>query len=316
MPVPPTNPATPTLLSPSSSMIRPKSSPSGPRPRGNSMSSEGTTKSAKRRRRRRSSIFSPSDDYVEPVADGQYLHSSLEAPLPVIPSSGQFDLLGHGLNPLAASFEPGGQLKPRALSLPDGTITNVDEQISSITRRHVYDSNNYHHDPIQPHPVIPFPNMNAGPYQNVAHIQQDLPHLRQWSSLFRNEPFTLAEQRDHLIRFQMIQYEQQRQQQQFAACTLSQPRDGFGTVQGLSFPFPLVQNQQGHSPQGFFAQDPFGMQFDSRRSSYTRNSISSGSSYEQPMPLVTPSLAPVSLECLLQKAYRLCNSRCEIPCSI
>lgn len=296
-------PSTPGSLSPSASMARPKVSPNGPRPRGNSVSSEGTTKSAKKRRRRRSSAFSPPDDNTH----GQPVHPTMHASASGVSSSASAEAPAQGLNPFAASFEPGGYAKLRAFSLTGGPSAGVNDFSGLTANNRVYDSNTYHHDPFQTHSVNPFPSLNYSQHHNVAQIQQDLPHLRQWSTLFRNDPATLAEQREHLARLQMqLQYEQQRHAQTLASLALGQPRDGFGTHQSFPYPYPqyVFPNQnRAISPRFFIPQEAPSINYDSRRSSYAHYSSSSGSSIEQSVPLVTPSVMPVRQGRIFGRVY-------------
>jgi hypothetical protein len=218
------------------SIMRPKLSPTGPRPLEKPAEWVSGAKASRwRKKKNREELFSLSDGDVglSPV--------SLDAPANVYLGRQQSTpqlFPNHGLNPLATSFRPTNDSVARTRSLPGAPTSKQTVAIPpNFQRPHSNDG--------YPPNLLHTPNMGA---ETLASIEQDIHHLRQWSSLFQqsfafpeyqnyqnhSQPQSNMQQQQILLHQHQHQYQPQPQyQHQVNPFNMAHSREGFGNMHVL-----------------------------------------------------------------------------------
>lgn len=299
------------MLSSSSPIFRPKTSPIGPRPLGRPGQFVDTiTKDSRSKKRKKK------DEYLKPNIEGFISSPPRPGKLVSNTDRGHHQLpsqpsLDHGLNPFAIVFHPKNNSKSKTPSLSGESGV---ELISSNQQR-LHAAEVYSSHPIQS------PDFRVARSETHAMIEQDIHHLRQWSNLFQMHSSAFPEynqqyrsysqiepsfqQHPNLLPLHqhqaLLQIQQQQQQQrqayyqgQFAMTRLSGDFSTGHTPPATNFSAPfLVQQRSNHDTPRHYAQGPQSQPMSSHGSSLPYFQFSSSGSSESSTS--TPYSAPPEL---------------------
>jgi hypothetical protein len=286
-----------------SSKIRPKLSPTGPRPLEKPAECVSGAKASRwRKKKNREELFSLNDGDVglSPDAPANAEWGRQQFTPQLFPN--------HGLNPLATSFRPTNDSIVRARSLPGGPTSKQTVAIPpNFQRPHSnggYSSNLLH-----------TPSMGAIQAENLASIEQDIHHLRQWSSLFQqsfafpeyhnyqNHSQPLLNMQQQQLLLHQHQYQPQPQyQHQVNPFNMAPSREGFGNMHNLPSNTFVAPRFAPHGADRrlpvYYGQDHRSQPMDPRRSSLPQLhfSGSSDSSTSTPVSILADLVSlPINL---------------------